>query len=138
MCGFRWLSRYGDSLRTGRSGDRMPVGVRFSALVQTGLGPTKPPIEWVTGLFLGGKAAGLGVDHPLLSSADVKERVQLYLYSSLYLHGLLSYACNTLLTEYYRYVLYMSSIINVSCQSRCSCSLLYRRKVSLYILQTGD
>jgi len=29
-----------------------------------------------------------GVDHPRQSSADVKERVELYLYFSLSLHGL--------------------------------------------------
>jgi hypothetical protein len=32
------LSRYSDSLRAGRSGDRIPVGARLSAPVQTGTG----------------------------------------------------------------------------------------------------
>ena len=46
-------------LRAGRSGDRIPVEVRFSAPVQTRLrDPTKTPIQWVTHLFPGGKAAG--------------------------------------------------------------------------------
>ena len=35
-----WLSRYSDWIRAGRSGDRIPVGARFSALVQTGSGDT--------------------------------------------------------------------------------------------------
>ena len=34
---------------------------------------------WV---FPGGKEPGRGVDHPPLSSAEVKERVELYFYSS--------------------------------------------------------
>jgi hypothetical protein len=33
------LVRYSDSLRAGRSVDRIPVGVRFSEPVQTGPGP---------------------------------------------------------------------------------------------------
>jgi hypothetical protein len=35
---FTRLSRYSDSLRAGRSGDRISVGARFSAPVQTGPG----------------------------------------------------------------------------------------------------
>ena len=31
-------------------------------------------------VFPGGKAVGRGVDHPITSSAKVKERVELYLY----------------------------------------------------------
>jgi len=33
------------------------------------------------GSFTGVKRMGLGIDHPLPSSAEVKERVELYLYS---------------------------------------------------------
>jgi hypothetical protein len=33
------------------------------------------------------KRPGLGVDHPLSSNTEVKERVELYLYSPLGLHG---------------------------------------------------
>jgi hypothetical protein len=51
------------------------------------LGPIQPPIQWIPGLFPvgggggGGKSAGACVDHPHQSSAEVKERVDLYLYS---------------------------------------------------------
>jgi len=55
-------------------------GRDFSHPSRPVLGLTQPPIQWVPG-FPGGKAAGGGVDHPPTSSAVVKERVELYLYS---------------------------------------------------------
>jgi hypothetical protein len=42
------------------------------------LGPTQPPIQWVPGLSRGVKRLGRGVDHRPPSSAEVKERVELY------------------------------------------------------------
>jgi hypothetical protein len=45
------------------------------------LEPTQPPIQRVPGKDLGVKRLGRGVDHPPPSSAEVKERVELYLYS---------------------------------------------------------
>jgi hypothetical protein len=46
------------------------------------LGPTQPPIQWVTGvLFLGVKRPAREADHSSPSSADVKERLELYLHS---------------------------------------------------------
>ena len=57
-------------------------GARFSAPVQTG--PGGPPSLLYNGyrVLPGGKVRpGRGVDHPPTSSAEVKERVELYLYS---------------------------------------------------------
>ena len=65
------ISRYSDSLRT--------------VLSRNVLGPTQPPVQWVTCLCPGGKGEGFGsVYHPPPSSADVKERVELYLYPPLW------------------------------------------------------
>jgi hypothetical protein len=43
--------------------------------------PTQIPIQLIPGLFPGGKAAGVWLYHLFLSSAEVKERVELYFYS---------------------------------------------------------
>ena len=47
-----------DSLRTGRSHDRIPMKGRFSAPVQGGPGAHQAPVQWVTRLFPGGEAVG--------------------------------------------------------------------------------
>ena len=49
--------------------------------LQLSLGPTQPPVRWVIGSFPGLKQPRHGIDHPPPFSAEVKERVELYLYS---------------------------------------------------------
>jgi len=56
-------------------------GATFSAPVQTGLGAHPTSYTMGTGSFSGVKRPGRGVDHPPSSSDEVKERVELYLYS---------------------------------------------------------
>ena len=56
-------------------------GARFSALVQTGPGAHAASYTMGTGSFPGVKQPGRSLDHPPPSSAEVKERVELYLYS---------------------------------------------------------
>ena len=53
-----------DSLWAGRSGDRIPVGARFSAPVQTGPGAHPASYTMGTGSFPGIKRPRRGVDHP--------------------------------------------------------------------------
>ena len=67
--------------RAGRSGDRISVGARFSLRVQNS--PGDHPAFYTTGTesFPGVKRSGRGVNHPPPSSAEVEERVGLYLYS---------------------------------------------------------
>jgi hypothetical protein len=61
-----YSSRYSELLRAGRSGDRIPVEVTFSAPVQTGTGAHAVSYTMGTGVFPGGKELpGVGVDHPL-------------------------------------------------------------------------
>ena len=59
--------------------DRIPVGARFSAPVQTV--PGDYPVHSGYRVFPGGKAVGTWRWPPTPYSAEVKERVELYLYS---------------------------------------------------------
>ena len=61
---FNLNSRYSDSIRAGRSGDRILVGARFSAPVQTGPGAYPASCTMATGFFPGVKRPGRGADHP--------------------------------------------------------------------------
>ena len=71
------LSRYNVSLPTGRSVDRIPAEVRFSALGQTG--PGIHPVSCTMGTSFPATRAWRCT--PTLSSAEVKERVWSYLYT---------------------------------------------------------
>jgi len=44
------------------------------------MGPTQPPIHWILG-FSWVKKLGHGIDHQPPCSAEVKERVELYIYA---------------------------------------------------------
>jgi hypothetical protein len=67
--------RYIDSLRAGRSGDRILVGARFSAPVQTGSEAHPASYIMDTGSFPGVKRAVRGVDHsPHLGPRLKRER----------------------------------------------------------------
>ena len=76
-----WHSWYSDSLQVGQARDRIPVGARFSAPVQTSSEAHPDSYAMGTGSFPWVKRPGHGIDHPPPSSAEVKERVELYLYS---------------------------------------------------------
>jgi len=58
------------------------VESRFSAPVQTGPGAHPASYIMGTGSFPGVNQPGHGIDHALPSSAEVKERVEMYLYST--------------------------------------------------------
>jgi len=58
-----------------------PGGGEIFAPLETGPGAHPASYIMGTGSFLGVKRPGLGVDHPPPSSAEVKEKIELYLYS---------------------------------------------------------
>ena len=67
------LSRYSDWLRTGRSGDRIPVGARFSARPDRPWGPLSLLYNGYR-VFPGGKVRpGHDADHSPPSSVEVLE-----------------------------------------------------------------
>jgi len=68
------------TLRAGRSGDQIPRGVRFSTPVQTGPGAHPAYYKMSNFSFSWVKRSERGVDRSP-SSAEVKERVEQYLYS---------------------------------------------------------
>ena len=80
-CDLRLLSRYSYSLRAGQSEDQIPVGVGFSAAVQTD--PGAHPVFCTVGIqsFPGLMRPGRCVNYSPPSSAEVKETVELYLCS---------------------------------------------------------
>jgi len=79
VCGPRQLSRYSDSLRYGRSTDRIPVGSRSSVAVQTGAGSDPGFCTRRIGSLPGVRRPARGVNHPSPSSAEVKDIVGVYL-----------------------------------------------------------
>ena len=73
-CGPGQLSRYSDSLRAGRSGDRIPVEARFSAPVQTGPGAHPASCTMGTGSLPGVKRPGRGANpYPHLQCRGLKK-----------------------------------------------------------------
>jgi hypothetical protein len=80
-------SRYSDLLRVERSGDRVPVGERFSTPIEAGPGVHPGSYTMGTGSFRTVKRLGRGVDHPTPSKAEVKETADLYIYLPLSLRG---------------------------------------------------
>jgi hypothetical protein len=56
-------------------------GRHFTHPSRPALGPTQPPVQWVSVLFLLGRVAGMWCWPPSPPSAGVKERAELYLYS---------------------------------------------------------
>jgi hypothetical protein len=76
-----------------RSGFNSRQGLQnflFTTASRPALRPTQPPIQWVLGaLSLGVKRPGRKSDHSPPSSAEVKECVELYVYSSQTLHGVM-------------------------------------------------
>ena len=70
------------SLRAGISGIESRWEGNFPHPSTLALGPTKPPINGYQVSFLGVQKPARGVDQPPSSSAEVKQRAELYLYSS--------------------------------------------------------
>ena len=84
------VNQYSDSLRAGRSGDRIPVGARFSSPFQIGSGAH--PASWRIGtesLSRRVKRRGNDVDHPPNGAPRLKKEQSYTCTPHLGLHGLL-------------------------------------------------
>ena len=78
---------YCDSLRTGRFGDRIPVGAIFSVHMHTGPG-THPAFYAVgTGLFPGAKWPGSNLNHSYYLAPRLKKVWSYTSFSSICLYG---------------------------------------------------
>jgi len=75
------MSRYSDSLQLDGPGSNPGGGEIFRAPVQTDPGTNPASYTMGSGSFPAVKRSGCGLEHPPASSAEVKERVALYLYS---------------------------------------------------------
>ena len=60
----------------GHSLHSLSIALDFPHPSRPSLGPTQPPIQWVTGSFPGEKQPGRGLDRPPPSRTEVKERVE--------------------------------------------------------------
>ena len=60
-------------MMVGRSGDRIPVGARLSAPVQSGPGAYPVSCTMGTGSFPAVKLSGRGVDHPPHLASSLKK-----------------------------------------------------------------
>jgi hypothetical protein len=72
-----------DTLQADRSGDRIPEGAGEISPTRPdqSWGPHSLLYNWYRVSFSGAKRPGRGADHPPPSSAEVRKRLQLYLYS---------------------------------------------------------
>jgi hypothetical protein len=97
----RYISRCSDSLRSERSGDRIPVEVRISAPVQSSPGAHPASCTMGTGSFPGANQPWHGADHPPLLAPRLKKEHSYISTPPLCLRGLLqgvlytfNYPCN--------------------------------------------
>jgi hypothetical protein len=79
---YHWCQDSSVSIVTSCRLDGLGFWAICSAPVQTGPGAHPASYTMGTGSFPGVKRPGRGIDHPPPSSAEVKERVELYLYST--------------------------------------------------------
>ena len=106
------LSHYSDSLRVGRSEDRIPVGAIFSTHIQTSPG--------AHGSFPGVKQPGRGVDHPPDLEMGLKKEQGYTSTPTLCLHGTLQ---SELHLQFSAYVLlsYTRFVIKTSLEAYLKC-----------------